>query len=317
MYDSKPFRRLYAMNSFWTISRVNMEPGELSRYSNWLGLNDWGGWSSSPGRVKNFLFSKFSRPALGSTQPPIQWVPGVKRPGRETDHSFPANAEVEENEDLYIHSPIRLHGVMLNLLSAGTTLPFTFLEKRGHLIFVFVKIKMKMIMIFVKIITSIFKALNFECIISYSTAFVSSCLQPSELNYMFSFVKKKKTFLWFSRSKIGDRLIFGIYDDDDDDDNVTCRPFVGQRPRDKLIHNIRYWVTASQTNMLPRQQLNYNNAERCFLCGSCGDVINGTSWELKWLSEEGSQSRRTVKYGHESHGPRNQQSLCWRGPATI
>jgi hypothetical protein len=35
------------------------------------------GRSSSPGRVKNFLFSKSSRPALRSTQPPIQWVPGL------------------------------------------------------------------------------------------------------------------------------------------------------------------------------------------------------------------------------------------------
>jgi hypothetical protein len=38
------------------------------------------------------IFSTSSRPALGSTQPPIQWVPGalfpgVKRPGREADHS--------------------------------------------------------------------------------------------------------------------------------------------------------------------------------------------------------------------------------------
>jgi hypothetical protein len=35
-----------------------------------------------------FLYSKVSRPAMGSTQPPIQWVPGVfsprvKRPGHE------------------------------------------------------------------------------------------------------------------------------------------------------------------------------------------------------------------------------------------
>jgi hypothetical protein len=48
------------------------------------------GRSSNPGRVKNFLFSTSSRSALGSTQPPIQWVsgalsPGVKRPGREAD----------------------------------------------------------------------------------------------------------------------------------------------------------------------------------------------------------------------------------------
>jgi hypothetical protein len=54
------------------------------------------GRGSSPGRVKNFLFSKSSRPALGSTQPPIQWVPGVKRLGREVDHSPPTSAEVKK-----------------------------------------------------------------------------------------------------------------------------------------------------------------------------------------------------------------------------
>jgi hypothetical protein len=46
------------------------------------------GRSSSPGSVNNFHFSISSRPALRTTQPPIQWVPGlflpgVKRPGRE------------------------------------------------------------------------------------------------------------------------------------------------------------------------------------------------------------------------------------------
>jgi hypothetical protein len=42
-----------------------------------------------------------SRRALGSTQPPIQWVPealslGVKRPGREADHSPPASTKVKK-----------------------------------------------------------------------------------------------------------------------------------------------------------------------------------------------------------------------------
>jgi hypothetical protein len=51
-----------------------------------------------------------SRPALDPIQAPIQWVPGalsvgVKRPGREADHSPPSNAEVKECVELYIHSP--------------------------------------------------------------------------------------------------------------------------------------------------------------------------------------------------------------------
>jgi hypothetical protein len=55
--------------------------------------------------------------ALGPIQPPIQWVPGVlslavKRPGREADHSPQSSAEVKECVELYLHSPIRLHGVV-------------------------------------------------------------------------------------------------------------------------------------------------------------------------------------------------------------
>jgi hypothetical protein len=48
-----------------------------------------------------FLFNTMSRPALGFTQPPIQWVRGVlslviKWPGCEADHSPPSSAEVKE-----------------------------------------------------------------------------------------------------------------------------------------------------------------------------------------------------------------------------
>jgi hypothetical protein len=43
-------------------------------------------------RVGSRILSPLSRPALGPTQPPFQWVlgalsPGVKRPGREAGHS--------------------------------------------------------------------------------------------------------------------------------------------------------------------------------------------------------------------------------------
>jgi hypothetical protein len=38
------------------------------------GLDDWG---SIPGRGKIVLFSTEYRPALGPTQPPIHWIPGV------------------------------------------------------------------------------------------------------------------------------------------------------------------------------------------------------------------------------------------------
>jgi hypothetical protein len=63
------------------------------------------------------FFSITSRPALGSTQPPIQWIPeavssGVKRQGREADHTPPSGAEVK-NVELYLHSPVCLHNIYI------------------------------------------------------------------------------------------------------------------------------------------------------------------------------------------------------------
>jgi hypothetical protein len=47
---------------------------------------------------KNIILqlSMWSRLALGSSQPPIQWVPGVKRPEREADQSPATTAEVKK-----------------------------------------------------------------------------------------------------------------------------------------------------------------------------------------------------------------------------
>jgi len=58
--------------------------------------------------------------ALGPTQSPIQWVPpgaispGVKRPRREADHSFPSSSEVK-NAWSYTSTPPRcLHGLVFS-----------------------------------------------------------------------------------------------------------------------------------------------------------------------------------------------------------
>jgi hypothetical protein len=60
------------------------------------GLDDQGGRSSSPGKVKNFYFSIPSRPALASyAMGTRDSAPGVKRLGRESEHSPLTGAEVK------------------------------------------------------------------------------------------------------------------------------------------------------------------------------------------------------------------------------
>jgi hypothetical protein len=57
-----------------------------------------------------FLFSTDTRPALGQSQ--VVFL-RVKRQGREVDHIFPSSAEVKKCVELYLHSPIRLHNMVL------------------------------------------------------------------------------------------------------------------------------------------------------------------------------------------------------------
>jgi hypothetical protein len=103
----------------WNQTPRSIIPPGVAQSVQWL-ASGWTteGQSSSPGRVKNFLFSKSSRPALGSTQPPIQWAPGVlspwvKRQGREADHSPPVSAEVKK---MWIYTSTPLYTLMVQCL---------------------------------------------------------------------------------------------------------------------------------------------------------------------------------------------------------
>jgi len=65
------------------------------------------------------LFAIMSRLALGTTQPPIQWIQGaitlgVKWAGYEAEHSCPTKAKAKNVWNYTSTPPICLHGMVLN-----------------------------------------------------------------------------------------------------------------------------------------------------------------------------------------------------------
>jgi hypothetical protein len=93
------------------------------------GLDDQG-FESRQG-LGIFLFTIASRPALGSTQPPIQWLPaalslGVKLPGREARHSPPSKCRGQRMHGTKPPLPQYVFVAWCSVKSTGTTLPFTF-----------------------------------------------------------------------------------------------------------------------------------------------------------------------------------------------
>jgi hypothetical protein len=84
------------------------EPGQLNCIALCYRLDDWG--LEYPQGLRIFLFTTESIPAVGPTQPPIQWVPetlclGVNGRGVKltTHHHLVLRSECVE---LYLHSPI-------------------------------------------------------------------------------------------------------------------------------------------------------------------------------------------------------------------
>jgi hypothetical protein len=89
-----------------------------------------------------FPLSSVSRPALGPTQPPVQWVtrvlsPGVRaRPGRDADHSPPSSAKVEYEYELYLLSPpsvfIACNGAALAFFIYTYIRPYNSVGEKGQ-----------------------------------------------------------------------------------------------------------------------------------------------------------------------------------------
>jgi hypothetical protein len=61
----------------WSTARDMRGPGSLVSIVSGYGLDDRAIEVRSPAKAKDFSSSSVSRPALGPTQPPVQWVPRV------------------------------------------------------------------------------------------------------------------------------------------------------------------------------------------------------------------------------------------------
>jgi hypothetical protein len=92
---------------------------------------------------KIFFFSTASRPALGPTQPPIQWVTGtrfpeVKWPEREADHSPQSTAELKNG------------GAVLSLSHTSSWLSAELIKQRDNFTYSTVDLKMKIMPVWIQ-----------------------------------------------------------------------------------------------------------------------------------------------------------------------
>jgi hypothetical protein len=95
-----------------TVGTGSPFPGAIARPERTGRPGDRG---SIPGRGKrNFSIASVSRQSLGSTQPPVQWVPGVLSPGLKRGRNGLDDPEIE------VRSPVEAKGFFLYPLCPDT-----------------------------------------------------------------------------------------------------------------------------------------------------------------------------------------------------
>jgi len=111
---SRNTRREETTWKYLDVYRITILEGNESGY----GLDDWMLGVRFPAGAGNFCHHCVQ---TGSGAHPASYTmgtgglsQGVRRPGNKADNSPPSSAEVKERVELYLKSPIRLHGVVLS-----------------------------------------------------------------------------------------------------------------------------------------------------------------------------------------------------------
>jgi hypothetical protein len=101
----------------------NREPG--SSVSVWLRAGRPGDRGSIQGKKKEFFsLAAVSRPALGPTQPPVQWVPGVLSPGVKRDQGVTLNTHFHLMPRSWMSRSYKSSPLAPLYVCCGTALPF-------------------------------------------------------------------------------------------------------------------------------------------------------------------------------------------------
>jgi hypothetical protein len=121
---SNGYTRHNIITRFYRHDKLSTESDTLSVVSNLFYLRIATGWTASVGfsaQSKNLFSNLIHRVQTGSGPHPASytWVTGahsprVKRPKRDAHHSRPSIIPRKIMIELYVHSHIRLHGIVLN-----------------------------------------------------------------------------------------------------------------------------------------------------------------------------------------------------------